>query len=50
MGFNGHPGYKPELPSVLELIVALIVFLFACYGLGQSYKRDVLDVYQKESM
>lgn len=47
MGYNGPPGYKPERPSVLMMLVALAVFAFLCYGLGQSYKRDVLDAYQK---
>jgi len=47
MGYNGPPGYNPERPSVLLMIVALAVFLFICYGLGQAYKRDVLDVYQQ---
>ena len=47
MGYNGPPGYKPERPSVLMMLVALVVFAFLCYGICQSYKRDVLDVYQK---
>lgn len=47
MGHNGPPEYEPNRPSVLMMLIALAVLAFLCYGLGQSYKRDVLDVYQK---
>ena len=50
MGYNGPPGYKPPTRpnwwSVLLLVTGTIAIAKGC---GMAYKRDVLDVYEREA-
>ena len=49
MGYNGPPGSKTPPPNWWHMLILLLATIVLAKGLGMAYKRDVLDVYEREA-